>query len=170
LTEKPVTQKGLVLLKCPTTTKRELRSLPLTKLNWMEKKLWLKKPMTVKNAHAGVAAAVVDTKAEAAVAAATKAGAAAVAVATNVVTTTAAEVDSSAVMTVAAVDAVTKTVAVAAVTVGNLKRKRFKKAVRHLTDGFFYVLSQPFHPRFSVFQNCFGFGFNSKVETRLDTI
>jgi acyl-coenzyme A thioesterase PaaI-like protein len=121
----------------------------------MEKKLWLKKPMTVKNAHAGVAAAVVDTKAEAAVAVATKAGAAAVAVATNVVTTTAAEVDSSAVMTVAAVDAVTKTVAVAAVTVGNLKRKRFKKAVRHLTDGFFLCSFTTFSSTFQRFPKLF---------------
>jgi hypothetical protein len=126
LTEKPVTQKDLVLLKCQTMKKRKLQSLLLTKLNWMAKRLWSKKPMTVKNAHAEAAvAAVVDTKAEEAVAVATRVEAVEVAVVvdTNVaMITVAAVVVSNVVMTVAAaaVDA-EKAEAAVEETVGKLK-------------------------------------------------
>jgi hypothetical protein len=128
LTERPVTQKDLVLLKWPTTTKQKLRSLPLTKLNWMAKRLWLKKPMTVKNVHAEIPTKeVVDTKAEAVAVAATRVEAVAVAVATNVVmTTVVAAVAVAETTTVAAVALVEKAAAVAVETVGNLKQKKLK--------------------------------------------
>jgi hypothetical protein len=120
LTERPVTQKDLVLLKWQTKTKQKLLSLLLTKLNWTEKRLWLKKPMIVKNDHAVQPQEVVDTKAEAAVAVAIKAEAAAVAVATNVVMTAVAAAVAVAETTTVAVAVAAEKVAVAAVeTVGN---------------------------------------------------
>jgi hypothetical protein len=127
LTEKPVTQKDLVLLKWQTMTKQKLLSLLLTKLNWMEKRLWLKKPTTVKNVHAEIPTKeVVDIKAEVAAVAAIKAEAAVAAVATNVVMTTVVAAVAVAETTAVAVAHVEK-VAVAVETVGNQKQKNLRK-------------------------------------------
>jgi hypothetical protein len=95
----------------------------------MAKRLWLKKPMTVKNVHAEIPTKeVVDIKAEVAVVAAIRVEAAAVAVATNVVmTTVAAAVAVAETTTVAAVALAEKAEAAAVETVGNLKQKNLKK-------------------------------------------
>jgi hypothetical protein len=117
----------LVLLKWQTTKKQKLRSLPLMKLNWMAKRLWLKKPMTVKNVRAEIPTKGVDTKAEAAVAVDTRAEAAVAAVATNVVMTTVAAVVVAETTTVAVVVAAEKAEAAAVETAGNQKQKKLKK-------------------------------------------
>jgi hypothetical protein len=112
----------------------------------MENRLWLKKPMIVKNAHAVIQVKeVVDTKAEAVAAVVdTRAEAAAVAVATSVVTTTVVVAVAVAETTTVAAVALAEKAAAAVETVGNLKQKRLKKAIRRSTDGFFYALLQHF--------------------------